>query len=127
MRRSTRQLYLYKQLETCKPAISNPTSGSVLIGDYRLGPAHFPGQGNSNPLFIPILGPNQSASSFLPYLGSQPISQLSSSPPLFKSVDELLFSPPRFPTNQRALLIPPGPQPISELLYSRFYGSLPIW
>ena len=30
--------------------LSNPTSGSVLIGDYRLGPAHFPGLGISNHL-----------------------------------------------------------------------------
>src|SRR5258705_4658844 len=28
--------------------LSNPTSGSVLIGDYRLCPTHFPGKGNSN-------------------------------------------------------------------------------
>src|SRR5258705_2828021 len=27
--------------------LSNPMSGSVLIGDYRLGPAHFPGQSSS--------------------------------------------------------------------------------
>ena len=31
--------------------LSNPTSGSILMCDYKLGPAHFPGQGNSNLLY----------------------------------------------------------------------------
>ena len=32
--------------------LSNPTSGSVLIGDYRFGSAQFPRLGNSNQLFL---------------------------------------------------------------------------